>query len=1364
MSKVIIKLHLLSLLLTLVILIPGVFGILEITEEVSKNINLHTPMRFYGGDGSLINPFQISNITNLQNINSNLSAHYIIINDINASETKTWNSGAGFYPIGTDTNQFTGFFDGRNFTIFGLFINRSAMNNTSLFGYIDSGASVKNVYLVDCHIIGKRFVGGLVGYSSKGTLSNSMVTGELRGGIFVGGLVGWNEGLISNCFFAGSISKTGGYLISSFGGLIGFNSGTVSNCYATANVSGNQLIGGLIAENTGTVSNCYAIVNVSGSHPVGGLMGVNSGTVSNCNSTGNMVGSQVGGLVGNNYGTVSNSYASGTTKGTGWYSGGLVGMNYGDVSDCFATGNVSGRNGIAGLVGRNDGRISSCYATGNANGTGDYIGGLVGYNFEGTISDCNSTGTVTGNLSIGGLIGWNNGIVTNSHYNIDEVLINGCNQLTIGGIYGDQYLDWISNDLTLKISEYSFTLVPSGSYFDISNVQGIKDLLGFADVKGYRFRIASDIDLTENPGLYIPYFGSLEFDGKNHTISNMDLDLDFVSNIGMIGCNQGGTIRNIRVNGYIAGEENVGGLVGYNLGMMSNCVTSVNISGSSSVGGLIGYNSHATISNCGSSGNVEGHEWIGGLVGENYCTLSNCFTTGSVVGDTFVGGLVGNNHGPVFNCFTTGSISGYRLIGGLLGSNLNEVSNCYALGSINGSSTLGGLIGQNQGTVSYCNAAGSVKGDINIGGLVGINYGDVSKCFSTGTVCGNSFCGGLLGLNSETVSNCYAVCDVTRIAGSNVDIGGFVGANRQGKIINCYSTGRVVYEETTNPTDKGFAGSVSTGDRFEMNGNFWDSQWSLQTTTSGNATCKITSMMKTKTTFSRAGWDFRNVWCMIEKVTYPFLRWQDTGPPTAITGPNVTIEEETIVEFNGSKSTDDTGIANYTWTFIDETSVTLYGVNPSYQFDNPGRFVITLNVDDAVGLRGTDTMDVTVLDITPPVADAGPDKTVDEGFLMTFNGSNSTDNVKIINFTWKFIDGDLITLHGIWPTYRFNNPGEYIVTLTINDTAGNLNTDTVTITVMDITPPIADAGLDREVDQGEPVTFNGGKSSDNIGIINYTWTFEYEIEEIILYGLSPSFIFEIPGMYSVRLKVTDASGHWSNDRMNVTVNDISSPVADAGEDLVVPVDINVVLNGSLSSDNIAIVNYIWTFYYDGDEQTLEGEEVSFTFNVGGSYEIVLKVTDPSGNLDEDIMNIMVIDTGNVTGIVLDEVGEPVKGATVFINASDGEIHAMETRPDGSFSFEIHYGSFTWKISKDGYMTIWGDSSVDAMGETYIDLHKKPLKKISDNDATDNETGVGYYLPIIILLFILIIIIIGISLFFILKKKNEKDQPILPEEE
>ena len=100
-------------------------------------------------------------------------------------------------------------------------------------------------------------------------------------------------------------------------------------------------------------------------------------------------------------------------------------------------------------------------------------------------------------------------------------------------------------------------------------------------------------------------------------------------------------------------------------------------------------------------------------------------------------------------------------------------------------------------------------------------------------------------------------------------------------------------------------------------------------------------------------------------------------------------------------------------------------------------------------------------DTTDPVADAGPDQVVDEDTLVTFDGSGSSDNVGVVNFTWTFIDGTPQTLWEVAPTYNFGEPGVYVVTLTASDLAGNWNTSTVQITVIDVTQPIAEAGADR---------------------------------------------------------------------------------------------------------------------------------------------------------------------------------------------------------------------------------------------------------------------------------------------------------------
>lgn len=93
-------------------------------------------------------------------------------------------------------------------------------------------------------------------------------------------------------------------------------------------------------------------------------------------------------------------------------------------------------------------------------------------------------------------------------------------------------------------------------------------------------------------------------------------------------------------------------------------------------------------------------------------------------------------------------------------------------------------------------------------------------------------------------------------------------------------------------------------------------------------------------------------------------------------------------------------------------------------------------------------------DTTPPVARAGPARTVNQGTLVNFDGSASTDNTGITNYTWAFWDGGAKSLYGAVVTYRFLNAGVFAVTLTVRDAAGNAGTGATTVTVRDTTPPI----------------------------------------------------------------------------------------------------------------------------------------------------------------------------------------------------------------------------------------------------------------------------------------------------------------------
>jgi len=176
----------------------------------------------------------------------------------------------------------------------------------------------------------------------------------------------------------------------------------------------------------------------------------------------------------------------------------------------------------------------------------------------------------------------------------------------------------------------------------------------------------------------------------------------------------------------------------------------------------------------------------------------------------------------------------------------------------------------------------------------------------------------------------------------------------------------------------------------------------------------------------------------------------DVTKPVANAGPDQTVNEDTLVTFDGSASTDENGIAAYTWTFTDVTPKTLSGKNPIYTFATPGTYTVTLNVTDPSGNWATDTVTITVLDITKPTANAGPDQTVNVGEPVTFDAGGSTDNVGIVSYEWDFGDGTTGT--GKTTTHTYASPGTYTVTLTVKDAAGNTHTDTTTITVREPFP------------------------------------------------------------------------------------------------------------------------------------------------------------------------------------------------------------------------------------------------------------------------------------------------------------------------
>ena len=111
----------------------------------------------------------------------------------------------------------------------------------------------------------------------------------------------------------------------------------------------------------------------------------------------------------------------------GYFSvGGVCGKNTGIITSCYNTGEVSGKESVGGVCGESFGTITGCYNTGEVSGNYS-VGGLCGWNVGGTITGCYNTGTVSGTGNyVGGVCG----------FNFVSCIITGC-YTNNGGVYGE---------------------------------------------------------------------------------------------------------------------------------------------------------------------------------------------------------------------------------------------------------------------------------------------------------------------------------------------------------------------------------------------------------------------------------------------------------------------------------------------------------------------------------------------------------------------------------------------------------------------------------------------------------------------------------------------------------------------------------------------------------------------------------------------------------------------------------------------------------------------------------------------------------------------------------------------------------------
>ncbi len=980
-------------------------------SEASNTIEAQAIYLILSGQGTESNPYLINNLTDLFILSQKdtywTSGTYIEQTaDIDASDTQNWDGGAGFSPIGINwDNAFKGNFNGNNFVISYLYIDRPNRNYVGLFGN-NRNAVITNACIENTDITGRNRVGGLLGQTYQSIISNSYSNGLVSGDSEVGGLVGFtNETTINNSYFSGNVSGA-----SEVGGLVGSANGTtISNSYTSVSVDGNSHIGGLVGYADGiTINDSHSSDNVSGDSMVGGLVGFTHVTaINNSYFSGNVNGdSVVGGLVGALFmcSTISNSYAFGSVSSSS-EAGGLIGHTFDStVSNSYAFGSVSSSSEAGGLIGHTfDSTVSNSFwdiqtsnQTTSAGGTGLTTSQMqtlstyldAGWDFQ-TETDNGTDDIWTFVANDYPHLAWEGftNQLTSPPVNLTSTLSDSVvefiwNKPQNQSVNDRSFLGYnvycdgqLLNETALSDTTYSYSFDESSiinyehSYYVTALYdEGESEASNTIDVILLQL-VLSGQGSESNPYL-IEDLADLYILSKNNDYWESQVFLEQTADIDASNTqywNDGAGFSPIGINWDNAFKGNYNG---NNFVISSLYIDRPN----RDYVGLFGNNRNAIITNaCIENAEIHGDERVGGLLGQSYQSIiSNSYSNGLVSGDSEVGGLVGfTNETTINNSYFSGNVSGASEVGGLVGSaNGTTISNSYTSVSVDGNSHIGGLVGSADGiTINNSHSSDNVSGDSEVGGLVGVTFeSTINNSYAFGSVIGESEVGGLVGASSmySIISNSYS----TGLVSGNYSLGGLVGVTFESTINNSYALGSV----SGNYSLGGLVGALFMGSTISnsystglVSGNseaggligysqystvsnsFWDIQTSNQTTSAGG-TSLTTSQMQTLSTYLDAGWDFadeinngiEDIWTFVAN-DYPHLTWEYSFV-NAMFEADVTRQlTNQVIQF----SSNSTGqIDYYEWDFDNDGFIDSYDENPSYSYSQEGIYTVALTVSN----------------------------------------------------------------------------------------------------------------------------------------------------------------------------------------------------------------------------------------------------------------------------------------------------------------------------------------------------------------------------------------------------------------------------------
>ncbi|VEP17781.1 Outer membrane adhesin like proteiin (fragment) [Hyella patelloides LEGE 07179] len=360
---------------------------------------------------------------------------------------------------------------------------------------------------------------------------------------------------------------------------------------------------------------------------------------------------------------------------------------------------------------------------------------------------------------------------------------------------------------------------------------------------------------------------------------------------------------------------------------------------------------------------------------------------------------------------------------------------------------------------------------------------------------------------------------------------------------------------------------------------------------------------------------------------------------------NTNILEGEEVSYSAIASDSGNDTLTYTWNFGDGS--TAEGIDVTHTFTNNGSYTISLTVTDDDGAGATSTLNVTVENVAPTITSFTGDNAIDEGDVARFAVIANDPGNDTLTYAWDFGDGSEI-LSGENVSHLFADNGLYDVSVTVTDDDGASVTQSLTITVNNVTPT-TDPWLDKASNEGEIVSFNATFSDPGI-LDNHTVEWDFgDGSEIITetiasskqttYDLQQTHTYTDDGIYTVTLTISDDDGGVATNTMTVTVNNTAPVITSLTGDT--DIDEGQIANFSAVATDAGndTLTYSWDF---GSRNTVEGANVTHVFTDNGDYTVTLTVTDDDGAATTSTLEVRVNNVApTITEISYGEIAEGV---------------------------------------------------------------------------------------------------------------------------